>query len=126
LMWRVLKDYLTETLKLKVAEFNSVPPAGIPTATRLKAMLDEAAFALLIMTAEDAQPSGTFNARLNVIHEVGLFQGKLGFEKAIVLLEEGCEIFSNIDGLGQIRFPKGDISARFHEVREVLGREGLV
>ena len=29
-------------------------------------------------------------ARMNVIHEVGLFQGRLGFERAIVLLEEGC------------------------------------
>jgi hypothetical protein len=35
-------------------------------------------------------------------HEVGLFQGRLGFEKAIVLLEDGCEEFSNIKGLVQM------------------------
>jgi predicted nucleotide-binding protein len=61
-----------------------------------------------------------------VVHEVGLFQGKLGFAKAIVLLEDGCQEFSNIHGLGQIRFPRGDIGAKFEEIRRVMEREGLL
>ncbi|MGH2442129.1 MAG: TIR domain-containing protein, partial [Chloroflexota bacterium] len=65
-------------------------------------------------------------ARRNVIHEAGLFQGRLGFERAIILLEEGCEEFSNIHGLGQLRFPRGRISAVFDDVRRVLEREGLL
>ena len=89
-------------------------------------MLDAAAVAFIILTAEDEQADGKMHARLNVIHEVGLFQGRLGFTKAIVLLEEGCEQFSNIEGLGQIRFPAGRISAVFEEVRRVLEREGLI
>ena len=63
---------------------------------------------------------------MNVVHEAGLFQGRLGFTKAIVLLEEGCEEFSNIQGLGQIRFPKGNIAAAFEEIRRVLEREDLL
>jgi len=63
---------------------------------------------------------------MNVIHEAGLFQGRLGFEKAILLLEKDCEEFSNIQGLGQIRFPKGNITAIFEEIRQVLEREGLL
>jgi predicted nucleotide-binding protein len=51
-----------------------------------------------------------------VVHEAGLFQGRLGFTKAIVLLEDGCEEFSNIQGLEHIHFPKGNISASFEEV----------
>ena len=78
------------------------------------------------MTAEDERIDGVMQARMNVIHEVGLFQGRLGFTNAIVLLEEGCEEFSNIAGLGQIRFPAGRISAAFEEVRRVMEREGLV
>jgi predicted nucleotide-binding protein len=62
---------------------------------------------------------------MNVIHEAGLFQGRLGFTKAIVVLEEGCAEFSNIQGLGQIRFPAGRISAAFEDIRQVLEREGL-
>lgn len=46
--------------------------------------------------------------------------------KAIVLLEEGCEEFSNIEGIGQIRYPKGNIKAAFDEIRQVLHREGVI
>ncbi|MDJ0503286.1 MAG: nucleotide-binding protein [Nostocales cyanobacterium LE14-WE4] len=89
-------------------------------------MLDNAAIAFLIMTAEDEQGDGKLRARMNVIHEVGLFQGRLGFHRAILLLEEGCENFSNVEGIGNIPFPPGNIKACFEEIRRVLEREGLV
>lgn len=78
------------------------------------------------MTAEDEQADFKLHARMNVIHEVGLFQGKLGLKKAIILLEEGCEKFSNLHGIVEIRFPKGDIRATFEEIRGVLEREGML
>jgi len=89
-------------------------------------MLNNACFAFLIMTAENAYADKTKHARENVIHEIGLFQGRLSFEKAIVLLEESCEEFSNLIGLQQIRFPKGEIRAAFEQVRGVLEREGIL
>lgn len=124
--WRELKDFLQDRLHLTTEEFNSIPTAGVPTTIRLGEMLDNAAFAFLVMTAEDVQPNGAVHARLNVVHETGLFQGRLGFKKAIILLETGCEDFSNIDGLGQIRFPKDSISSKFEEIRHVLERENIV
>lgn len=124
--WRDLKDLVQDRLKLPYDEFNRVSAAGLANIERLSEMLDNAAMAFLVMTAEDERKDGKMNARLNVVHEAGLFQGRLGFRKAIVLLEEGCEEFSNIHGLGQIRFPKGDIAARFEKIREVLEREGIV
>ena len=66
---------------------------------------------------------GTLRARQNVVHEAGLFQGKLGFSRAIILLEEGTEEFSNIHGLHQIRFGKGNIKESFGDVLAVLKRE---
>src|SRR5450756_844121 len=54
------------------------------------------------------------------------FKGRLGFARAIILLEEGCDEFSNIQGLGHGRFPQGRISAAFEEVRRVLEREGFL
>lgn len=125
-VWRDLKDFVTERMKLPFDEFNRVPVAGITNIARLAEMLDSAAVAFIVMTAEDEQADGKMEARTNVIHEVGLFQGRLGFTKAIVLLEEGCEEFSNIQGLGQIRFPAGNISAKFEDIRRVLEREKLV
>lgn len=124
--WRELQHFVTARLGLPYDEFNRVPVAGITNITRLAQMLDAAAVALLVLTAEDERVDGGVQARMNVIHEVGLFQGRLGFTKAIVLLEQGCAEFTNIQGLGQIRFPAGSISAAFEEVRHVLEREGLI
>jgi predicted nucleotide-binding protein len=126
LLWMVLKDFIADRLGLPWDEFNREAPAGYATTERLQTMMSQAAFAFLIMTAEEEHTDTTIHARPNVIHEVGLFQGLLGFSRAIVMLEEGCSEFSNIVGLSQIRFPRGDIAARFEEVRRVLEREGLV
>jgi len=125
-VWKDLKDFIQDRLHLPWDEFNRIPVAGLPNTVRLLGMLDEAAIAFLIMNGEDEQADGRIHARMNVVHEAGLFQGRLGFEKAIVLLEDGCEEFSNINGLGQIRFPKGNISAAFEDIRCVLERENLV
>ena len=89
-------------------------------------MLDSATVAFLLMTGEDETAEGSLRARENVVHEAGLFQGRLGFGKAIVLLEDGCKEFSNITGLGHIPFPKNNIAAAFEEVRKVLEREELI
>ncbi|MGE3404568.1 MAG: TIR domain-containing protein [Vicinamibacterales bacterium] len=124
--WRELKDFIQDRLRLPWDEFNRVPVAGVTNINRLGEMLDAAAIAFLVMTAEDEQADGKVRARENVVHEAGLFQGRLGFTRAIIVLEDGCQEFSNIHGLGQIRFPKARISAAFEEIRQVLEREGLV
>ena len=122
--WKDLKDFVKERLGLPHDE--KVPIAGVTNVARLGQMLDRAAVALIVMTAEDETNDGKTQARMNVVHEVGLFQGRLGFDKAIIILEDGCEEFSNIQGLGQIRFPKSNISACFEQIREVLEREEML
>jgi predicted nucleotide-binding protein len=124
--WHDLKDFIQDRLRLPWDEFNRVPVAGVTNIVRLSQMLESARIAFLVMTAEDETADGRSQARMNVVHEAGLFQGRLGFNRAIVLLEEGCEEFSNINGLGQIRFPKGQINAAFEQIRGVLEREGLI
>jgi predicted nucleotide-binding protein len=125
-VWKDLKDFVQDRLHLPWDEFNRIPIAGVTNIERLSQMLDDVAVALIIMTADDEQIDGKLHARMNVIHEVGLFQGRLSFKRTIVLIEEGCEEFSNIQGLGHIRFPKGNISAVFEEIRQVLEREEII
>lgn len=125
-IWRELKDFLSDRLLLPWDEFNREAVAGLSTFERISSMLESASFAFLIMTAEDQHLDSTAHARQNVVHEVGLFQGKLGPRRAIILLEQGCQEFTNIVGLSQIRFPTGRISAAFEEIRRVLEREGLI
>ena len=126
LVWRVLKDFIVDTLELEYEEFDRVSAAGEFIGNRLEEMLNKSCMAFLIMTGEDEQADGSLHARENVIHEIGFFQGRLGFKRAIILLEEGCQEFSNIRGIGQIRFPKGDIEAAFEKIRRVLQRESII
>jgi hypothetical protein len=123
--WRALKDFLEDRLGLVTEEFNRVSPAGVATANRLEEMLENSGMAFLVLTAED-EHGDKLAARQNVIHEAGLFQGRLGFMRTIILREETCEEFSNIHGLGQLPFPIGRISAVFEDVRHVLEREGMI
>jgi predicted nucleotide-binding protein len=125
-IWRDLRDLIADRMRLEWDEFNRESTAGRSTKERLEEILAQASFAFLVMTAEDEHADGTRHARENVIHEIGLFQGRLGFARAIILLEDGCTEFSNVHGLTQIRFPTGDILARSEEVRRVLEREGIL
>ncbi|HLY74557.1 MAG TPA: TIR domain-containing protein, partial [Planctomycetota bacterium] len=125
-LWLELKGFLQDKLRLTVDEYNLESAAGLSRKERLEAMLEDACFAFLVMTAEDQQADGSLHARENVVHEVGLFQGRLGFERAIVLLEDGCNEFSNIEGLGQVRFEKGKILSKTEEIRDVLQREKII
>lgn len=124
--WCDLKDFVQDRLHLPWDEFNREEPAGLTTAERLSCMLEEAGFALIVMTGEDQHSDGSVHARENVVHEAGLFQGRLGFRRAILLIEDGCEEFSNVHGLTQIRFPKGNILAKSEGIRRVLEREGIL
>lgn len=124
--WKELRDFLSIRLGLEWDEFNREGAAGLSTQERLLEMLDNAGFAFLVMTAEDQDAGGKMHARENVIHEAGLFQGRLGFKRAIILLEEGAAEFSNVHGLNCIRFPPRQIEATFDEVQRTLRREDLI
>ncbi len=125
-IWKELKDFLQDRLKLPWDELNRESPAGVTAKERLEEMLENALFAFLVMTAEDEHADSSLHARENVIHEAGLFQGRLGFRRAIILLEDGCKTFSNIHGLQCIRFSKGQMKVAFEEIRQVLERERIL
>jgi predicted nucleotide-binding protein len=121
--WRDLKDHLHEKHGFRVEAYETGARAGFTIADILQRLAEEAGFALLVLTGDDVDPSGQLHARENVIHEAGLFQGKLGFARAIVLLEQDCNEFSNIAGLQQVRFAKGNIKEAFGEVLATIRRE---
>jgi predicted nucleotide-binding protein len=121
-----LEKYLTGTLGLNCAEFNAKPAAGFTTQQHLEKLLASATFAFLVMTAEDRHEDGKIHARENVIHEAGLFQGKLGFPNAVLIVEDGCLVPSNLSGLTYIPFTKDSIDTAFHRIREVLEDRRLI
>lgn len=124
-VWKRLNDHLQSSLGLEPQEFSSECSAGKSAWSVLDSRLEDCGFAFLIMTAEDDMGNGKCRARQNVVHELGLFQGRLGAERAIVLLEEGCERLSNHDGILYIEFPKDKIEDAFKQVESVLERENV-
>jgi len=124
--WRELKDFVQERLGLPVDEFNRESTASLTIERRLSTMLERCTVALLVMTPENPHLDGSLHARENVIHEIGRAQGKLGTTRAIVLVENTCASFSNLDGTLQLRFASGGIKACFEDVRHALEREGCL
>lgn len=124
-LWARVKLFLEE-LGIAAMSFESESHAGESIVPILEEMLNQAVFAVLILTAEDATAEGTRRARQNVIHEAGLFQGRLGFTRAILLQQDGLEGFTNVDGLQYIGFSGDRVDQTFYELQRVLKREGLI
>lgn len=122
-LWRDLKDHLQDKHDYFIEAYEIGARAGHTIRDILDDMLIKSSFAVLVMTGEDETVQGDLYARQNVVHEAGLFQGKLGFHRAIVLLEEGTEEFSNIHGIEQIRFARGNIKETYGEILATLKRE---
>jgi hypothetical protein len=112
-VWRELAEHLRELHGYRIVAFDLGPHAGQATSDVLKDMMDEASFAILVHTSEDEQASGEVRARQNVVHETGLFQGRLGFTRTIVIRERGCETFTNLTGLQELHYTS--------KIKEVFG-----
>lgn len=121
--WRDLKDHLQDQHGYQILAYETGSRAGHTIRDVISELLANSSFAILVMTGEDKMDDGTTRARQNVIHELGLFQGRLGFTKAIVLKEDGTEEFSNIHGVQQIRYSTGNIKETFGEILATLNRE---
>ena len=121
--WKDLKDHLHEKHGYNIQAYEIGARAGHVIRDILEDMLSSSSFALLVLTGEDETTDGKFHARQNVIHETGLFQGRIGFKRAIVLLEERTVEFSNIHGIEQIRFSKNNIKETFGDVIATIERE---
>ena len=123
LLWRELHDHLRDLHGFDVEAYEVGARAGHAVRDVLESMLTSSSMAFLVMTGEDETADDNIRARQNVVHELGLFQGKLGFPRGIALVEEGTELFTNMAGIQQIRFSKGNIKETFGEVVATIRRE---
>lgn len=119
--WRDLKDHLSDKHGIRVEAYETGARTGHTIRDVLEELMDKASLAILVHTPEDELADGSFNSRPNVIHETGLFQGRLGFSRAVVLLRDGTKEFSNLSGIQQIRY--GDIRQSFGDVLAWVKRE---
>ena len=122
-LWRDLKDHLQDQHGYDVQAYEIGARAGHAIRDILDELVRKSSFAILVMTGEDETIDHELMPRLNVVHELGLFQGSLGFSRAIMLLEEETKEFSNMNGIDQIRFTKGNIRETFGDVLATIDRE---
>jgi predicted nucleotide-binding protein len=120
--WENLKSHLQDKHELNIIAYETGARAGHTIRDILDSMSEKSSLALLVLTGEDKTDTG-LRARQNVIHECGLFQGRLGFDRAILLVERGVELASNFDGIQQLRFRRGHISEVYGDVIATIRRE---
>jgi hypothetical protein len=125
-LWARVQLFLQQELGLNTVSYESESRAGLSIVPILERMLLEATFAVLLLTAEDETTDGTHRARQNVVHEAGLFQGHLGFQRVVMLVQDGLEEFSNVAGVQYISFRGEQVEQSFWELQRALRREGLI
>jgi predicted nucleotide-binding protein len=125
-LWARVKIFLEDELGLTALSYESESHTGEAIVPVLEGFLERATFAILILTGEDETADGTLRARQNVVHEAGLFQGRLGFRRAVLLKQETAETFTNVAGLQDIPFAGDNVEQTFYELRRVLQREGFL
>lgn len=125
-LWARLQVFLKDDLNLKTLTFEDESRTSESIINILDEFLDNSSLAILVMTAEDETAEGNSRARQNVIHESGLFQGRLGFDKVIILKQDGLEEFSNIAGLQYIPFTNDNIEQCFYELQRKFKKLGII
>ncbi len=125
-LWARLQLFLKDDLNLHTLTFEDESRTSESIINILNEFLDNSSFAILVMTAEDETADGKNRTRQNVIHEAGLFQGRLGFDKVIILKQDGLEEFTNIAGLQYIPFSGDNIEQCFYELQRKFKKLGLI
>ena len=124
-LWSRVQVFFSNELKLDTVYFESESRTSETIINILEGFLSDVSFAVIIMTAEDETADDKIRARQNVIHEAGLFQGRLGFDKVIILKQNNIEEFSNIAGLQYISFSDNNVEQTFYELQRCLKKIGL-
>lgn len=123
LLYHQVITYLLDEFGIHAHTFERHKVGGQQVVPTLEKLLKESGFAIIVATAEDHTETG-LRARQNVVHETGLFQGRLGFERVAVLLERGTEQYSNLGGILYISFEPGRIDQTFNDLGRMLRARG--
>lgn len=125
-LWARVQLFLNDDLNLKSFTFESETHTSKTIIQILEEFLEQSSFAILILTAEDETLEGKLRARQNVIHECGLFQGRLGFDNVVLLKQSETEELSNLSGLQYIPFNGDNIEQTFYELQRKLKKSGII
>ena len=104
MVWSRVQAFIKDDLCYDVEAFETKSRAATHIIKVLDDILRNCEAAVIVMTGEDETAEGQMRARQNVVHEIGLFQGRHGFDNVIVFQQENVDSFSNIHGLQSVRY----------------------
>ena len=102
-----------ENLGLKVTVLDKRPEGGQTIIDKFEEQVDEAGFAIVLLTPDDIGSSKAtgkrkLRARQNVIFELGYLLGGLGGERVCALYKEGVELPSGIRDVAYVPMDSAD------------------
>jgi len=125
-LWRSVRDLVEKEFGLIPECYEAESRASQSIVPILEKMIERADFAIVVVTGEDKTAEDSMRPRQNVVHEMGLFQGKLGFGKVLLLMQDGVDFPSNLAGMQLIVFKGDDIDSTFLKISAALRRENLL
>ena len=129
--WRELEKILKDDFNLNPIVLKEQPDGGATTIIdKFEKYAEQCSYAFAIFTPDDIVKTGDnsyFQARPNVIYEIGWFSARLGRRKVCIIFQndENAEIFSDFQGIIQKRF-YSNISEIYREIQLELKDIGLL
>lgn len=124
--WFAVQRFVEDRFDAPVYCFESASWGGHQVSDALNKYLEQCSMSVCVLTAEDVTDDGRRFARQNVIHEVGLFQGRHGFDRVILLVEENCDFIPRAAIPYTIYFPHNRIDRAFYELAERIRDLGFI
>jgi len=118
-VWVQIEKYIKE-LGYNVESFETQKYNSPRIFDKLIKLLNECNVAVMVMSGDDSNSNGTIHARQNVVHEIGLFQGRYGLERVIMFRQSNVEVFSNIGGFLTISYENEPNKENFEELKNIL------
>jgi sugar/nucleoside kinase (ribokinase family) len=123
--WYAVQHFVEDRFDSPVHFFESAPWGGHEVSEALSKYLERCSLAVCVLTAEDFTGDGRKFARQSVIHEVGLFQGQHGFDRVVLLVEEGCDFVPHAAIAYTISFPHNRINRSFYQLADIIKSHGF-
>ncbi len=125
---RELGDLLKDKLNQQVVILEDQLDAGMTIIEKFTKYASECCYAFALLTPDDFVKSGEtsiFQARPNVLFEIGWFYGKFGRDRVMLVLQEGTDIPSDLSGIVYVKF-NASVGEQFLRFQEELTRIGLI
>lgn len=125
---RRLLHLLQDDFKLNPVAIFQKPGQGKIIFEKFEENADDCDFSFALFTKDDeviGSEGKYFQARPNVIFELGWFVKKLGRNRVVLLLQDGVKVHSDYDGISRIQFAS-NIEEKYKEIKDELTASKLL